>query len=812
MELAVAISKGPFNQIAFPLISLDSAIQLAIGAAGWYKGRERALSLQQTFHARQASLVPADTFIRERYRRLRDGYGGVYGAVVGPSRKLLNIPLPGASTAVTEDPGLDCLRALIVGLSCFVDEQQTISLLKESLPQYMLHYNQDDPDQPQALEGACLAATIQFVIAVRHEDGVDRLKEHLHAAVSRGLERVTNASLQELLASQYTELAQISGMLRWALAAGWSKNYAPLGKPDYNTRSLKVWALALVLAELGFNIEASKSAVTLPYMSELHQPATHGLAEVILVLASGWPTDTGAVDALDYGVFGTRIEVTSQPRIVPIRAVPAMAFTDFGPRLEEITPEAVDQSFFATFTYVQDFLKGQAWACSASGSPLHTAETFKVIKTPPHAPLNRRQQEYIEELTKSWTIGNVEHCSTSKVFLEHLKAQLILFVSRYATFDSDRDVQAMFLLIVMSWILAVASFFARQEGKEDPLDFDFVYSHPFSKISKPLFGYKPNGPAPRILELSPRELRYCDLSELFRSIASTLSFIYVFWSESKESRTFEKASLQLARQEGGRAMMSVLAGYRLVSEGEIFGIQFHGLAVVSDFLLGPSLLPSKAFVFHIQRGQLLDFPLQSGRIRDGKFTRTHKVVLKAADVLLNSVYDLRKIEACDWLRWDVEPCWERDPQTCCLCYRVGGIPRFYLGLAELLSTIDIDSRNTVTCKDCAHDPLTDPLTISAFKHQSWLELPLVNMLKAGQLAVTDVEGLNRPPSVEPINWIAQVGDEDMLAMLSLVCKFARALEPERRILTDCIVSGLERAVELKTDERESILLVVRSLR
>ncbi len=432
MELAIAISKGPFNQIAFPLISLDSAIQLAIGAAGWYKGRERALSLRQTLEARKASLVPTDTFVRERYWGLRGDHGGVCGAVISPSRKLLKIPLPGASTAVAGDPGLDCLRALIVGLSCFVDVQQTISLLKDILPQYMLHYGQDDPDQPQSLEGACLAATIQFVAAVWEEEGVDQLKDHLHTAVSRGLERVTNASLQELLASQYTELAQISGMLKWALAAGWSRSFAPLGKPDYSTRSLKVWSLALVLAELGFSLEASRSAVTSPYVSERHQRATHGLPEVILILASGWPTDTGAVDALNYEVSGTKPQVTSQPRIIPIRAAPAMAFTDFGAKLIDVSPEALDQAFFGTFTYVQNFLKGQAWACSASGVPLNTAETFHYTEPAWHKPLKGRQQEYMESVTRNWTVRNVEHCSTSKAFLEHLKAQLALMVSRYA--------------------------------------------------------------------------------------------------------------------------------------------------------------------------------------------------------------------------------------------------------------------------------------------------------------------------------------------------------------------------------------------
>ncbi len=322
----------------------------------------------------------------------------------------------------------------------------------------------------------------------------------------------------------------------------------------------------------------------------------------------------------------------------------------------------------------------------------------------------------------------------------------------------------------------------------------------------PFNRHQPEGPAPRILELTSTEIRYAHLSIGFRDIASTLAFICVFCSDIKESDTYETSSIQLERQAWGKRMMGVLTGSPLGHEGELFGFQRHGLAVVSDFLLEPSLLTSKAFVFHIQRGQLLDVPLKNGKIFEGKFTRIHRVVLKSADLLLNSFSDMGKSEACEWLRWDVEPCWETDPQTCCVCFRIGGIPRFYLGLAELVETIDIDGRNTVICKGCSHDETTDTQVVDTFHRRPWLQLPFIDMVKRGQLAVTDVEGLTSPPGP---NWIAKVGESDMLAMLAFICRFGRGIGPELRLSTDCVVAGIQRAAKLGYPEK-SVLLIVRS--
>lgn len=43
MELAFNAAWGPLSQIAVPLFDVKSAVQLAVGAYGWWKARERSM-------------------------------------------------------------------------------------------------------------------------------------------------------------------------------------------------------------------------------------------------------------------------------------------------------------------------------------------------------------------------------------------------------------------------------------------------------------------------------------------------------------------------------------------------------------------------------------------------------------------------------------------------------------------------------------------------------------------------------------------------------------------------------------------------
>ena len=366
MELGFAVSAGPLSQISVHLLSLENAVQLATGLWGWYKGPQSLQSLQQTLEARNAALVASQTFRRHRYTSFRNEHGCVYGAAFDTSHRLIRLPLPRASSANSDDAGVDCLRALIVGLSCFMEQGQIYSLLKDLIPQHLLHFGQDDDSH--RLDGASLAATLQFISAVIREEYVDKIRDRLFDLIDSQLPRVTGASRAELLACQYTEVCHMAGVLRWILKPPYK--FEGSCKPAYPTRSLKVWALALVLAELGFEVEASRVAVTSPYNDQGDQGPTApshesqlGIFEVSLVLTQGWPTDLGASESLFLADNST---LQKPARIVPIRAIPSLAYAEVATKID-ISADLLQEAFITSFHHVQGYFRSLEWIALAAG-------------------------------------------------------------------------------------------------------------------------------------------------------------------------------------------------------------------------------------------------------------------------------------------------------------------------------------------------------------------------------------------------------------------------------------------------------------
>lgn len=372
MEVGFTVNAGPLSQISVHLFSLETAVQLATGALGWWRGPQWTQSLQQTLEAGNAALVPAQTFVRHRYTDFRNDNGGVYGAAMDAGRRFVRMPLPRASTALSEDAGVDCVRALIVGLSCFMDGDQIYGLLKELVPQYLLHTGQDD--QPRRLHGASLTAMKNFVTAVLYEETVDKLRDRLFDIIDSQLPRITGASRSELHASRRTEVCHISGVLRWILKPAYK--FEGSTKPVYLTRSLKVWALALILAELGFEVEAARSAISSPYDSQQHASFSHdshlGLPEVVLALTGGWPTDIGASR-----LSPQAHKLLEEPfRVIPIRAIPILAYAEFLPKIT-LSTEYLQEAFNGAFIHVQRCLRRQQWVSRATDVQVTETEDIR---------------------------------------------------------------------------------------------------------------------------------------------------------------------------------------------------------------------------------------------------------------------------------------------------------------------------------------------------------------------------------------------------------------------------------------------------
>jgi len=334
----------------------------------------------------------------------------------------------------------------------------------------------------------------------------------------------------------------------------------------------------------------------------------------------------------------------------------------------------------------------------------------------------------------------------------------------------------------------------------------------------------------RILEPSRKHIPYLALYRCVRSAFSNLSDLAALYGLPGATIPDRSRVWAFRRSWEGMIMNTLTApGGPSSTDGPIldtFGIQCNGLAIINDFVINPTMRPSSMLVYHVQRGQLLDLPLKNDYIASGKPSRFRGLTLKAVDISISSESDVwAPPEPVDWLRWDVEPCWETDVQTCCFNYRIGGIPQFQIGIHELFEGMREFGLNSIIC--CHHDdhkasqchwdvmfnPSLEDLPSSlsdrrlqTIRGRTWMQLPLVNMISQGQLDVCDIAGHTNQSSV---HWLVQVGENEMLAMLALVCRFSRLFTPEIRIITDCIPAGLEKAKQLGWPQK-TVMLVVRS--
>ncbi|KAL2037905.1 hypothetical protein N7G274_009380 [Stereocaulon virgatum] len=139
--MAFNINAGSLSQIAISIISLSSAVQLAVGALRWWRARERSKSLSFTLECAGMSLVPANGFTRPAYLNAR--HGRTVRGVSIMNGEVIGGELPTASTSREGSPGHLCLRALTTNHLCFYSISAVAKSLAESAPYSMLHYEQE---------------------------------------------------------------------------------------------------------------------------------------------------------------------------------------------------------------------------------------------------------------------------------------------------------------------------------------------------------------------------------------------------------------------------------------------------------------------------------------------------------------------------------------------------------------------------------------------------------------------------------------------------------------------------------------------
>ena len=232
-----------------------------------------------------------------------------------------------------------------------------------------------------------------------------------------------------------------------------------------------------------------------------------------------------------------------------------------------------------------------------------------------------------------------------------------------------------------------------------------------------------------------------------------------------------------------------------------FGTQNNGLTVVMDFVLQPSSKLSSMLTFHSRRGQLLDIPTKQGsiterqcRLQSLNFSELHAIENKAEMIsTLLSTWP----GSSDPFRIDVEPCWDDDPEQCCLCIRVGGLGRFEMSMTRLFNGchqklvryLKCDERASEGYHWCPGPKILSDLLFEDLTGKKWHFLPIVEMIRQGQTAIADPDYTGRSPRNIHVNWIVNVHDEFTL-MILLTCTFPRHLKPDVIYITDCLGTAL----------------------
>ena len=173
----------------------------------------------------------------------------------------------------------------------------------------------------------------------------------------------------------------------------------------------------------------------------------------------------------------------------------------------------------------------------------------------------------------------------------------------------------------------------------------------------------------------------------------------------------------------------------------------------------------------------------------------------------------------DTLRFDLEPCWESDPNTCCFVLRVEGIPHLQFGLAGLFRSVNrwqslsmtvVNRGNNVrkircagSCNSCPGPETMNRILLNNLNRRVWIQRPLLEMVEQGCLSC-DVGGdINQTNS--QTGWITQTYRSDSLLVFALSVAERGYASSKSTIITDCLGAALLAPACWSMDSSEVIL-------
>ncbi|MCJ1238797.1 hypothetical protein MMC14_006788 [Varicellaria rhodocarpa] len=691
MAIAFNINAGPLTQIGINLLSVDTAVQLALGAYGWYKAKGRSKSLIGPLSASGAELVSTSSFNREHYLESRSQEGVVRGLVI-QNGIAQSTTLPKASTAVPQHPGLICLRALTTGILCFYGSDACTAILANVIPFALLQYHQQDSDIDMA--GPAQSSLKQFVDAIAIEEDANTYRTFLLQQASNRQFEITGAPLSEILDCDFThevDLPLAIGFLRWMLTPVHKRDHA-----QYPTRSLLVWAMAVTMKHVGFEVSASLTFISSATSYEQILGADRYIdqyPEAILVTTSAGLTD-----------FESSVEVPQveddglRPQITPMRGIPWLAFRHLRGSISDVNTQLL----------VDIWMFAHAQARDSTGRPeVRNGGDFRLkplsgksrVISDLHSQLLRPFSPHLDHICGPAMSQYVPIRSNSADW----KPELIDEQFRILRTEEDkfqlqpalRENCYILISIILGTIYGVVSRACRDDNNDLNLDSEVAF------LPNIIYGSKLKKWAS------------------FIGLALSGSIYFKDWNSAVlEIVLGIKATSQGSQVGLGNARLTE----KQARSGMSLGAQGNGMAAVLDLAVKPSLRADSVAIFHIGRGLIVNLPLT-----DEGFIEASCRILPPMTMGLNDDPHVTTLEVPlskgidASMRIDIEPCWEGDPRT--VVFRV----RNY---GAVVSSLNIDTVVMYLQHQVIHCKCTDKTrTVSVNANEKWQNVNIESLMR-----------------------------------------------------------------------------------
>ena len=451
--------------------------------------------------------------------------------------------------------------------------------------------------------------------------------------------------------------AKVRALLRWTITSMVKRNDGNV----YPTRSLLAWSVSVVLSQLGFQVAASDTVVdsSTQFSEYLSRCRSSQTAQVVLVMATDLPTDPMEANIRSWDLRSeSELSFDSmKPRIIPIRAIPWIAFRHVSGNcshdsivLADVWDYTFDVVTRAT-VYEHEEPYGNHW--NPDGTPANRPAAL------PLRLVNESDSKVISSLHKAilrvWSPRlylvlqkPMQHFVTNTIAQEQIDS-----LHDYVHRDSESKWKAPPAVVADLWHIMTSMVLASLYA----IVTKFVLDHDNAAGPNTEIAFHP---------LTAQHGRFCEWVKTVASFDRGLPDLErQFFGSSFRKSVFEMLTgdwTQASSDEYyfNRETNSTNGPHR----PEYLGLQKNGVLVIVEGLLKPTLDSGKYTLFHLRIGQILTLPVKPNGYIAPADRNIKPLTLPSAQLVphCNSSEAIarRRVTAEEYskrLRFDPEPDW-----------------------------------------------------------------------------------------------------------------------------------------------------------